>query len=285
MHYHSFLPHPALQAYIENYWELYTLTEEDATKESCVIPDGNSSLMFIDQAVKRRTRQPGNADCYSGQSLIVGQKSRPVFYTFPTGPFSRNFGVRFRPLGLARFLPLPMTELTDAVVPAETLFGKSIHSLHQQVHTAADWPGRKLILDRFFLRQLQPLHESFQLAEHLTEKILQGRGQMKIGSLVQDTGISARQTDRLFQRFFGLPPKFFARIVRFNHCVFLQRQHNFAKLTDLAYANGYFDQMHFIKEIKDFTQQTPGRYFGKSDPMEKALDQVLEDRFSAKASV
>ncbi|TSJ47977.1 helix-turn-helix domain-containing protein [Fluviicola chungangensis] len=35
---------------------------------------------------------------------------------------------------------------------------------------------------------------------------------------------------------------------------------HFEKITDVAYANGYFDQSHYIRSFKEFTNTTPNGY-------------------------
>jgi AraC-like DNA-binding protein len=39
-------------------------------------------------------------------------------------------------------------------------------------------------------------------------------------------------------------------------------QQQFTSLTSLAHENGYFDQVHFIKDFREFTGMSPGQFYG-----------------------
>lgn len=279
MKYHTYLPHPQLRPFIENYWHIQSERNTPAPGECCVVPDGNSSLMFIDSTVLRRYSHERQATSYTGQCVLVGQKSQPVFYTFPTDRVIDTYGVRFRSLGLESFLATPMQELTDQSLDATCLFGKAVQELHQDLLSCRHLPAGLSLLDNFFLQRLRHPTERHRLTSYLVQQIIRQKGQLKIAGLISKFGISARQIDRLFQAHVGLSPKYFARIVRFNHCIYLQKTTPFDKLTDLAYTNGYFDQMHFIKEVKFFTHQTPSQYFSAPDQMTHALEELLSERF------
>jgi len=279
MDYRTFLPHPLLRPYIVNYWSLSSDIAGLAPEESCIVPDGNTSLMFIDEILYRRRPQQAQASRHLRQCLLIGQKSQPVFYSFPPGQTIETFGVRFRPLGLDRFIKVPMHQLSDLTVEAERLFGPAINSLYQRLLEQKDLSSVRFFLDKFFLGRLERPTEKYGLAQQLVGQILRQKGQVKIADLTSRSAVSARQADRLFRHFLGLSPKHFARIIRFNHCIYEYNRKSFDKLTDLAYANGYFDQMHFIKEVKSFTLKTPGHFFNVPSRMGDALQQVLTERF------
>ncbi|MCB0574927.1 MAG: helix-turn-helix domain-containing protein, partial [Saprospiraceae bacterium] len=79
-----------------------------------------------------------------------------------------------------------------------------------------------------------------------------------------------------------LRPKTFARIVRFNHSIVQHNCRPQQRMTDLAYATGYYDQMHFIKEVKAFTRQTPKTYFqGHPGSWSGILKNILSKHFGS----
>lgn len=55
-----------------------------------------------------------------------------------------------------------------------------------------------------------------------------------------------------------MPPKFFARLIRFSKAY--RMRENFGQLswTTIAHECGYFDQMHFIRDFKEFAGVAPG---------------------------
>lgn len=279
MQYQTFRPHPALQPYIESYWTLGLRNDAKDNLESCIVPDGNTSLMFIHHPLQRRNTSHQQVEKYTEQCLLVGQKTQPVFYTFPVGEWVQTCGVRFRPLGLRAFLNISQSEIKDQSLDATLLFGKEILQLADQLRAGHAIPNIPDLLNNFFLQRIKTSTAQLEMIDHFLRYIFVHKGQLKLTYLQQNARISYRQIDRLFKQHLGLSPKAYARIVRFNHCVFLHRHQEFRKLTDLAYAGGYFDQMHFIKEVKHFTHRTPKQYFTRSDQMDQAFDDLLSRRF------
>ena len=71
--------------------------------------------------------------------------------------------------------------------------------------------------------------------------------------------VTERQLQRMFQKYIGLSPKLYSRIIRFNHIFELVQQKNIS-LMELTHKAGYFDQSHFIRNFKSFTGEDPSRY-------------------------
>ena len=71
--------------------------------------------------------------------------------------------------------------------------------------------------------------------------------------------LSPKQFKRRFIKTVGIAPKVFSRISRFQHIINLMDNKQF-KLLDIAFESGFFDQAHFIKEFRQFTNETPKDY-------------------------
>jgi methylphosphotriester-DNA--protein-cysteine methyltransferase len=69
------------------------------------------------------------------------------------------------------------------------------------------------------------------------------------------TPLSGRQIARLAKRLYGAPPKFLARKFRALRCA-AQIAIDKRPWTELC-ENGFYDQSHFIREIKQFLGLTP----------------------------
>lgn len=85
---------------------------------------------------------------------------------------------------------------------------------------------------------------------------LMGDGSPRLEALVEATGLSPRQVARLTHRYYGAPPKLLARKYRALRCS--------AKIAldgtswqQLCEEGGFYDQSHFIREIKHFIGLTP----------------------------
>lgn len=276
MQYREFQPHPALRPFVENYWQLQT----GALCEALVVPDGNTGLMFFSSRVNRIDSRKEAADSFSNLSVVIGQKSRPVFYRFNPQDQLPAFGIRFRPAGLRAFTKMPMAELKDQAVEARDVFGTIPEHLNEAIFHTSDQQIIRETIDRFLFQNLLPRQARREISSQMVRRIYCQRGQFHAPEWAKHFGVSERQAERLFQQYVGLAPKTFARVVRFNHAVLDYRDHKPKNLTELAYANGYFDQMHFVKEVKAFTQNTPRRYLQYSaETWSQLLLNMLSRRF------
>jgi transcriptional regulator GlxA family with amidase domain len=77
------------------------------------------------------------------------------------------------------------------------------------------------------------------------------RGGQRIDRIAKDLGLHMR-LERMFAREVGLPPKTFARIVRFQGVL-----RGAGDRTAIALACGYYDQAHLIRDFKEFAGEAP----------------------------
>lgn len=88
-----------------------------------------------------------------------------------------------------------------------------------------------------------------------------------VAQLADAYNLSARQFDRKFKESAGFSPKTYMRLIRLQDAL---KQYNANKtLTQIALECGYYDQSHFIHDVKEFTGYHPGFYFsGKAEGTE-----------------
>jgi hypothetical protein len=70
----------------------------------------------------------------------------------------------------------------------------------------------------------------------------------------------AQRFIEVFRNEVDLPPKVFARLVRFQHAVDRITTGTPIDWADLAVASGYFDQPHFIHDFREFSSVSPSAY-------------------------
>lgn len=103
---------------------------------------------------------------------------------------------------------------------------------------------------------VQPLPlTSWRLLEAVDDWLM-GEGSPRIEVLVERTGLSPRQLARLTNRYYGCPPKLLARKYRALRCSarIALDQHSWQELCE---DGRFYDQSHFIREIKHFIGLTP----------------------------
>lgn len=64
----------------------------------------------------------------------------------------------------------------------------------------------------------------------------------------------------MFSKYVGISASTFGTLDRFHNSMNRLIAGGYSKLSDLAYDNGYFDQMHFIRDFRRFAGNTPKRF-------------------------
>lgn len=119
------------------------------------------------------------------------------------------------------------------------------------------------------LQQLRGNHEQssrFLTVQFVVERLLAQPHEANLSQVAADSGRSARQVQKLFEEFVGVPPKQWLKIVRLQRS-FVRLHQRSGSLTAVAYECGYFDQSHFIRDFKSFTGLTPSAYVPAAFPL------------------
>ena len=104
-------------------------------------------------------------------------------------------------------------------------------------------------------------HDLSGLLSHIDQQGGTGR----IESLSEVSHYSRRSLERQFNKYLGVNPKFYSRIVRFNSLFEQFSIHRPENVSALARQYGFSDQAHLIREFKFFTGQTPGQVVNELD--------------------
>ena len=75
--------------------------------------------------------------------------------------------------------------------------------------------------------------------------------------LVSQSCLGIRQLERQSLERIGLPPKFFARLIRFSEAYKFKERNPQKTWTEISHRFGYFDQMHLIRDFRQFTGMNP----------------------------
>lgn len=107
-----------------------------------------------------------------------------------------------------------------------------------------------------FLRTcFRPINSSFQDFVKAADTWLANESSPRVEALIEATGLSARQVARLTNRLYGAPPKLLARKYR------ALRIASLIASTDEDWreiiGDSFYDQSHFIRELKHFVGVTP----------------------------
>ena len=98
------------------------------------------------------------------------------------------------------------------------------------------------------------------------QQIVQSGGAVNIGSLAERIGWSRKHLITRFREQVGLPPKTYARVVRFNRALRMLDECTTPRWTEIALRSGYYDQAHLIRDFAQFAGTTPTDYVARRLP-------------------
>jgi AraC-like DNA-binding protein len=250
-----YIPHAALQEFVISIIVIDAVSPDGVDEVITPYPPTphQSIIFYCDHPIKMQKEgwkhfdlQPSTVvvgPMYTRVNLIVRKRLKAV-------------RVDFHPGGLYRLLGIPMTHLFDEGFNALDIFGTEINEINQQLLDEGDNDTTKCIVENFLLGKCNHLKTTlpFDLA---IREILRFDGNITIEKVASLACLSLRQFERKCSERIGMPPKSFARIARFSKAYRLREGNAALTWTAIAHEAGYFDQMHFIRDFKEFAGVTP----------------------------
>ncbi|HSK12889.1 MAG TPA: helix-turn-helix transcriptional regulator [Phnomibacter sp.] len=247
--------HPALQPFVKSI--VVDAFESDAPDDGYLgmyPPTPQHVILFyLGHTIKARIGQEGSLDP-QGRMVVVGPQIKCVEVTVPR--WHRVLVVRFQPGGLFRLLGLPMAEIVDEGVPGADLLGKQADELLDRLRNIPDNRDICRHVEIFLLSKAERLMPALPLDEALNI-VWQRQGNISVDEMASLACLSVRQFERRCLERIGMSPKLYTRITRFSNAYRLYEAYPHLSWTDVAHRAGYFDQMHFIRDFKQFTGATP----------------------------
>lgn len=164
--------------------------------------------------------------------------------------------VGFRPGGLFRLLGIPMEEIFDDGFDGLELIGNDINDLVDRCAQFSSLDKINECIENYLLGKLIQVKELLPIDKALNE-LVRFQGLMPITQVADNACLSLRQFERKCKERLGFSPKVYARLIRFSHAYRLFERSENPNWSEIAYTAGYYDQMHFIKDFKDFAGITP----------------------------
>lgn len=250
-------PGPPLDQFVENFWSV--MDQPSARAKERILPDGGVEMIFnLGQPPRLLDRDGQGADQIFRTNWISGQRTESIVIS-PT-PLVRLFGIRFRMWGAAPFLRQPLSEVADAVVELEHLWGGFARELHERLQAARTPPERFAITEAVLLRRLRDGVEDCRLAAAAARRLADTDPNHPVAETAAELGVGQRRLARVFDRTVGLAPKQLQRVSRFQAVIRRIGHAPAVDWTDVALSCGYHDQSHFIHEFTGFTRLTPSEY-------------------------
>ena len=249
-----FPPAPALRHDVECIRSAVHTGREAVTIKIC--PNGLPGIVFqIGQggsaisSISTRSAKTENVPVL----FLHGLGAEPSVMQFMAGPFS-TIQVVFKPHALYSLFHIDSSTLHGGFwLPDE--FGGN-HLMNQLVSAQSD-SERITILGEFLIAKLAHGIRRDELVEASLASIHERIETISVPELAESFSLSQRQFQKRFSRVVGMPPKLYIRIKRVNEALHLISTGRYERLSDIAYALNFYDQSHFVREIKTFSWVAP----------------------------
>lgn len=251
-----YIPHVQLQEFIQCIMVIHVCMEPGSAPVICPYPPTpqNSLFFYIDDPIKvQMDERAGFIE--QPRSVIVGPQLTRVMLDINKSHKAVRVG--FHPGGLHRLLGVSMVEMIDKSYDAVNVFGNEMSELNNRLQEATGFDEIKDIVEEFLLKKVATLKQALPFDRAILE-LLRTNGNISIEKIASLACLSLRQFERISKERIGLPPKLFARLVRFSKAYRLRENFPHWNWTQIAYECGYFDQMHFIRDFKQFAGVAPG---------------------------
>ena len=169
--------------------------------------------------------------------------------TCADGPV-RVFGMGLAPAGWAVLLDTDASKHADRCADAVALCGEAVTGLAAALRGAADGAAMIALAEPWLRRQLAGRHDDVLDFVRAVDAWLVSAPSPAIEALATATGLSRRQVERRCNALYGAPPKLLARRYRALRAAV-------ALASGGGAAEGFYDQSHLIREVKQFTGLTP----------------------------
>lgn len=215
----------------------------------------------VEHPLGNRTTFSAGAAFYTGLSA--------AYAVTETDRSQEGAQVMLTPLGARRLLGFPLNEIGDQLIDPRDLFGLAARDMAERLQETNSSAGRLAILEHEMMRRFA--HSRDGLPRDLVwalSRLEATSGRIEVNALAQELGCSRKHLTVRFRREFGVTPKLFARVARFDHAVALLRRDRFAGLAELASDCGYADQAHMTRDFGEFAGSPPAAFLRRKLPDE-----------------
>lgn len=251
--YQEYSPDIRLQPYIASYWESWTECPLQEVFSLKVVTDSCVHLVIVPNRPELNFLR-GFSDAY---------------FEFPVGKSFHFYGVSFYPGAFSQLFNIGVNELSKYPTSLDTILPKISQLIESRIEPGQDTHTIINFLDELFLKLLasvkRPADARFYNALYT---IYKNKGIFNPEKEL-DLGITPRHLRRLFNYHVGESPKTLSQVIRFQSIINAKPSLGFIKESKIFYDLGYYDQSHFIKEIKKFSGKTPSSFFSSMEnPLE-----------------
>ena len=251
-----YTPHILLQDFIQCIMVIHAEVESNGSPLICPYPPAPQDSLFFYINDRIKVLKSGETEFrLQPRSVVVGPMVTRVMLDINKSHKAVRVG--FHPGGLHRFLGLPMEEMIDGHFDAADIYGNEIETVNNQLQEVQNFDEIKNAIELFLLKKVSSLKRALPFDKAMLV-LMRTSGNMPIEKVASMACLSIRQFERVSKERIGIPPKFFARLIRFSKAYRMRENFPQMSWTSIAHNCGYFDQMHLIRDFRQFACVPPG---------------------------
>ncbi|MGN6395721.1 MAG: helix-turn-helix domain-containing protein [Mucilaginibacter sp.] len=264
MKYYTIQPPVALQPYVRCFWVLeheFAPGEESYIYRS--VADGCVEMVFHYQSAFNELVFEGAAQTWLSGMHFQSQKYR----RFETRQSFGIFGAYIYPFAVPMLFNVASDATSNEMLSLDIFLGPEGSELEEKMMLAGCNHKRAEILSEWLQKRLVTIKNKDVTIAAAIKHVIHSAEIRTVEQLASCFNMSERQFNRKFKEYAGFSPKMYMRLTRLNKAI--KQQVASKPLGQVAYECGYYDQSHFIHEVKEFTGYHPSFYFsGKAEGTE-----------------
>ena len=197
----------------------------------------------------------------SPRVTVVGPQTHALAGLLVCGHID-NFTIHFQPSGFNRLFGIPMTELTDSAYDAYAVIGPGIPRLEHELGESPGFAERIQLIEERLIRMLG-CHRTLDPVAIAANSLFASNGIHRVSAMATESGLSPRQFERRFLAQVGVPPKLYARIIRFNAALDHKLRWPSRAWSCIANDHDFYDQMHLVHDCRAFTGESPSQFLAQ----------------------
>ena len=183
-----------------------------------------------------------------------------IAYSNMTGTKRKGgFCIVFNPQGFYSLFRIKSSDFSKYCITGDSVFKRDIYYLWEQLNHCSEITSMKGLFENYFSGLAQGHYSRPDLLDHIVGRMDKTNGMIRVSQLCNIYNITPRSLERHFMEEIGMPAKELLQIFRINKAIRMLAEKPNANLAGLSYLSGYFDQSHFIKDIKKLTGISPGQ--------------------------
>lgn len=220
---------------------------------------GSGAIQFVDGRVRQVSAATLLAPTNAAVSIDI---EGPLFMV----------AASLSPLGWAAITGLDAGRHADQLYDAAAMLGPDFGELGQQLRDAYrtapdDHQALAQSVADFLAERLGPVNPRHVQTIGKVRDWLSASFDPELAALEAETGLSARQLQRLILRYYGASPKQLARKYRALRVAALLQAPDTSEVRLAELLNLFYDQSHLIRELRRFVGRSPSRLSDDQAPM------------------